>query len=63
MKTMYVYVDSDRSIYIRTYKDGKIYERIDGLCWDFRQTGRKNAYWNETTEYQFFEEGQPEECA
>lgn len=60
---MYVYVDSDRSIYIRTYKDGKIYERIDGSCWDFRQNGRKNAYWNETTEYQFFEEGQLEECA
>ena len=59
----YVYVDSDRSIYIRTYKDGKIYERIEGSCWDFRQTDRKNAYWNETTEYQFFEEDQFTACA
>lgn len=40
-----------------------IYLNIDGSCCDFRQNGRKNAYWNETTEYQFFEEGQLEECA
>jgi len=49
---LYVHADIQGKIHIRSYKDGKIYEIIDGTYFDFRPTDKKLAYWNEETDWQ-----------
>ncbi len=60
---VYIFKDAEGHFYLREYREGKIYECIDGDYEDFRAVDSKLAYWNENTEYLFFDGIQNEKSA
>ena len=59
----YISLSNGQDFHLRQYIDGKVYFAIDGTYKDSRPHDRNLPYWDDDTDYQFFNEVHDEICA